>query len=153
LRTRTRRRLRNVAIVTVVAAAISAAFPTQANPTGSDIAVDMVTGGLSGFVLISLEILLQGPAAATLRRLPVLIVLGLRTVLYGAVFLGAASAASVVVGLLWAQAPPEGAGLFSSLNLLFAFGIGLGFNFVFVLRALLGTRTLIALVTGRYHQP
>jgi adenylate cyclase len=139
--------------VTILSAAIGTMFPAGAHPAGRDVVLAAATGGLTGFLIILLEILLQGPGAITMRRLPVLVVLGLRTVLYGAIFLGAAAAATIVVSLVRGEALPAGAGLLSSFNLLLSFGLGIGFNLVFILRALLGPGTLIALLLGRYHQP
>jgi adenylate cyclase len=139
--------------VTLISAAISCALIARDEPTGRDIAIAVVSGGMIGFVLISLEILLQGRAAATLRRLPVLLVLGLRTVLYGVVFVAGAHGATAMIDLVWGLSAPARAASLPNVNLLLSFCIALGINFAFMLRALLGPGTVIALLMGRYHQP
>ena len=141
-----RRSARIIAAVTVASAAIGTAFALRTQPSLATAADGAVTGALCGFAGTCIEILLQGQAAGPLRRLPVVAVLLLRTVLYGAIFLGASAAAPVLLGT------PENHGQ-RTVSLVFAIVVGLAINFVFVLRALLGGRTLLALLTGRYHRP
>jgi adenylate cyclase len=119
---------------------LGAGFASRYAITGATILSGSAVGALNGFVIACLEILLQGPAASTLRRLPMPAVLLLRTAIYGAIFVGGTTS---VAGL--AALTPG--------NLLLFVAASLAFNFVFLLRGLLGGRTLIALLTGRYHQP
>jgi len=144
-----RRSARIIAAVTVASAAIGTAFSIRNQPSLAAAADGAMTGAFCGFALTSLEILLQGQAAGRLRRLPVVAVLLLRTALYGAVFLAASAAAPVVLAPLGLS---DNAGQ-RTVSLVFAIVVGLAINFVFVLRALLGGRTLLALLTGRYHRP
>ncbi len=111
-----------------------------------------LTSGLCGLVLSVAETVLQGPAAATLRRLPVVLVFGLRMLLYGTVFLIAIAVVGVLLRL--ASVPlPLGADEVSLQGVMVAAGIALSVNLVFTLRALLGADTLNSLLTGRYHWP
>jgi adenylate cyclase len=144
-----RRSSRIVATVTLVSTAIGVGFSIRNQPSLTAAADGAVTGALCGFALTWLEILLQGQAAGPLRRLPVVAVLLLRTALYGAVFLAASAAAPVVLAPLGV---PENPGQ-RAVSLVFAIVVAIAINFVFVLRALLGGRTLLALLSGRYRRP
>jgi adenylate cyclase len=144
---RTILRIRSVAAVTVVAAALGAAISIS-----PDRAVGAAIGGLSGLTLSSLEITLQGEAGAVLRRYPLLPVLALRTVLYGAVFVLATRAGAWLVAALGGAVPPD-AGEVTRASLLQSVGLSLAFNIFFVVRGLLGPRTLMLLLVSRYRRP
>jgi adenylate cyclase len=130
---------------------VGAAYGAQFGPTGLNMAVGILVGALNGLAISALEIFLQGPGAATLRRLPLVAVLAMRTLLYGAVFLGTGEAA---VALVAGVAPALlRSGMTMRPSLPFSLAVALAFNFVFVLSGLLGPRILVALVTGRYRRP
>lgn len=144
-------RVRIVAGVTLVSALLGAVYGAQFAPAGGSVAVGAVVGALNGLALSSLETFLAGRGAAMLRRLPLVPVLVLRTLLYGGVFLATGHVAMMLVG---AVAP---ASLFSGMamqpSLRFSLAVALAFNFMFLLSGLLGPRILLALVTGRYRRP
>jgi adenylate cyclase len=79
--------------------------------------------------------------------------LALRTVVYGPVFLGSIGPATVLVYLIAPGMPLPDLRMYNLRTIAISFAIGLAINFVLVLRMLLGTRTLLALVTGRYQEP
>jgi adenylate cyclase len=141
--------LRVSATVTLLSAAIGAGFSVRDELTAASATEGALVGGLCGAALTSLEILLQGRGAGPLRRLPVVAALLLRTALYGAVFLAASEIAPAVMRILGL---PQNAG-HRALSFAFATTVAVGINFVFMLRALLGGRTLVALLTGRYRRP
>ena len=154
MRARTAYRVRVVAGVTIVSAIISAGFASRYSMSRATILSGVATGALIGVAIASLEILLQGPAASTLRRLPMPAVFLLRSAIYGGIFVGAnASVALLLQQLSMPGSPVRTLAAFDPGNLLFFVAVALAFNFVFVLRGLLGGRTLIALLTGRYHRP
>jgi hypothetical protein len=134
-------------------AEISAGFTSRFAITRTTILSGVATGDLIGFVIACLEILLQGPAALTLRRLPMPVVFLLRTAIYGGIFVGANTLAALLLRLSMPETPLPGPATLDPGNLLFFVAAALVFNFIFLLRSLLGGRTLIALLTGRYHRP
>ena len=136
--------------VTLLSAVLGAA--TSIPYQSGRIAFWTLTSALCGLVLSTAETVLQGPAAATLRRLPVVLVFCLRMLLYGAVVLIAIAVASTTMRLLTVSLPP-GANEVSLQTVVVAAGISLAVNLGMTLRALLGTGTLTALLTGRYHWP
>ncbi len=149
---RTAFRLRIIAGTTVAAAGIGAFYAVQTLRTPASIAVGTVVGGLNGGAITMLEIALQGHGAAALRRLPVAATVALRTVLYGVTFKITQAVALTVFDWM----APGWLGVDTAAfrpSLFFFVAVSLAFNFVFTLRALLGGRTLVALVTGRYHRP
>jgi hypothetical protein len=151
LRQRTAVRLRILGGVTVCAAAIGAVYGARFAPPWIGAALGAVNGGCSGFALSLLEIFLQDTAAATLRRLPLVVGLALRVAVYTAVFIAAAAIATAI-GTLALGERATGA-VMIRLHLWFALAVALAFNFVFMLRGLFGGRTLVALLTGRYAGP
>jgi adenylate cyclase len=149
---RTIRRIRAVALVTPLAAALGAAFAARSAEGGADVALGAAVGGISGLALASLEIAIQGPAAATLRRLPLLLVLALRVAVYWAVFVAANRAGAGLVASFGADVPPH-AGMLTGSSVLISIAASVAFNLFFVLRALLGGRALMSLLTGQYRRP
>jgi adenylate cyclase len=152
MRPRTKRLIRIVAATTVISAAVGAAFALHPGWSGVELALGAVVAGLSGFTLASLEIMLQSPMGATLRQRPLLLVLALRTALYGTVFVLATRAGARLVAAFGVAMPPE-AGELTRSSLLLSIGISVAFNVFYVLRALLGPRTLALLLTSRYRRP
>jgi len=134
----------------LLSAALGAATSTPYEP--GRVVFWTLTSGLCGLVLSAAETVLQGPAAATLRRLPVALVFGLRMLLYGAVLLVAIAVVASLMRLLSAPLP-RGADVVSLQTVIVAAGIALAVNLGFTLRALLGAGTLSSLLTGRYHWP
>jgi adenylate cyclase len=111
-----------------------------------------LTSGFCGLTLSAAETVLQGPAAATMRRLPVAAVFALRMLLYGSVLLIAIAAAGALLRSL-SLPLPRGVDEVSLQTVLVGAGIALVVNVGFTLRALLGAGTLSSLLTGRYHWP
>ena len=113
-----------------------------------DDAVGALTGGLIGFGISSLEaFILTGPAAEALRRLSLGLALLARVALYTAIILPV----FIVVG----SVAPAAAGINLSIlnSTLVALAVSALFNIAFTIRRLIGGRTLVALLTGRYHHP
>jgi hypothetical protein len=135
--------------VTIVSAMISAGFASRYAMTRTTILPGVAAGALIGVVLASLEILLRGPAASTMRRLPLPMVFLLRTAIYGGIFVGANISVALLSHLPMPEAPLPGLATFNPGNLLFFVAVALASNFGFLLRGLLGGRMLIALLTGR----
>jgi len=144
-------RLRVIVGVTLVSALAGSAYGVRFASTGPNVALGALVGAMNGLVVTLLEIFLQGPGAAMLRRLSLVLVLALRTLVYGGVFRLTGMAASALVGVM---APGSlSSGMVMQPSLPFSLAVALGFNMVFVLSGLLGPRVLIALFTGRYRRP
>lgn len=151
MRARTIRRLRILAGVTAASAALGGIYGSRFGPTGSNVIVGLLVGAMNGLSITLLEVFLQGPGTAALRRLPLVVVLGLRTIVYGVVFL---ATGIVAKSLVTAVAPQSlDSGMVMAPSLPFSLVVALGFNVFFVLSGLLGPRFLVALVTGRYRRP
>jgi adenylate cyclase len=124
----------------------------RSQPGPAVLGFSVVSGGLTGCVLTASEIALYR-YRARLRRLPLVAVIILRTMLYGLVFFGVplvVIAAMSRVADLPAQAVERMLGM---SNIYVFVGVSAAFNIVFVLRRLIGPSTFRALVTGRYHRP
>jgi adenylate cyclase len=153
VRARTTRLIRIVVVVTLLSAAVGAVFARAYDSTAAGLARGVLTGALDGAVLTSFEIALATAVRIRRRPIPVLAMIMLKTVVYGAVFLGAFALGTAVVDL---AAPGEALPYQGTLRppiIALSFGIGLAMNFMAALRTLLGPRTLMALATGRYRQP
>ena len=111
----------------------------------------ILLGGFNGLGIGTLELYFNGAGAALERRLPLGLMLLLRTVLWSGVFFASEAVASVAMMRMGTSRPPML--LHNAGTLLFAFAVSFLFNFVFTLRTMLGPSTLLALVTGRYHAP
>ena len=110
-------------------------------------------GALCGLALSCAELSLRTRAAIPLRRLPVVIVLGVRLAVYAGVVVGAFAAAGALFRLLSLPTPLAAGVLVTRQGLLASLVIVLALNVVFVLRAVLGVGVLPALVLGRYNRP
>jgi adenylate cyclase len=150
LRERTARQIRIVAGVTLAGAALGAFYGTRSGTHGN-IAVSTMSGGLSALLLSLFEILPQAGGAPILRRLPVALAIGLRTLIYGGVFVLSSETAAALVRAV--SATPLAGSPVSRASLIFGFSVSFVFNFAFTLRRLLGPGALLALTTGRYHRP
>ncbi len=153
MRARNISRLRIIVGVTLASAALSAALAQQFDAIR--LAGNAAAGGLVGLALSAFEIALQGPLRAALKSLPIGLVFVSRVLVYGAVFRAVPVAVLAAVGALAPAPVANSAGTSSGLGVSLAdsFAIALVFNTVFTARALMGPRTLIAFVTGRYHRP
>jgi adenylate cyclase len=146
LHVRIRRRVRIVTVVTIVVCVFSIA---TAPPTPSGVTRALLSGVTISCALVMLEILLNTRFADLVHRLPVAVTLLLRTTLYGlALVLIPASAFALVEGR-WPSLTEAN----SKASLLLSFAFAVGINLAVTFSRLLGTRTLISLVTGRYHRP
>ena len=94
MRARTQRAIRIIAGVTL-ASAVFGAVISSFTPDGTGTGI--FTGGVIGFVLSSLGLLMLGPWSDTLQRWPVAVVFLLRTLIYGFVFMLVPNAMSALV--------------------------------------------------------
>ena len=152
MRARTARLARIVTVVTVVSALAGGAVARSFAPGGGNIVHGALIGGLNGGGLGLIEIALRG-GALRLRPMPVVALLALKTAIYGAVFIASVGVSSALVHLVAPGMPMPGMAMLRPGVIALAFAVAFGLNFLFVLRTILGPRTLAALVTGRYQQP
>lgn len=150
---RTLYRLRVILWVTIAAGLVGGIIGARLSGTVPAAIGGAATGAVDGFVLVVLEQVLRGPAASPLLRLPLPMVFGLRTVLYSAVFVLGTLAAAMLARATLPASPLSSLDILSGDNIAPFVGVSLAFNFAFTLRGLLGGRTLVALLTGRYHRP
>ncbi len=153
LRARTVRFLRVVAIVSAVGAAANYAFIARSHPTGVEIAVSLLSGAITGSVITLFEIQAQSRSGSLIRRLPLLISLLVRTVIYGAAFIFPQRLALLALSQFMTVSEREASNLLANRSAYAFIGISLAINLVFILRRLLGAKALVSLVTGRYHRP
>jgi adenylate cyclase len=108
-----------------------------------------VDGTLMAAILSSLEIfVLSGTRSGTLRRLPFLLHLALRSLIYLVIILLALVAGTWLVPL------PGDDGLAPHCShVLFSLAVSLGYNLFIGVNQLLGPGVLLAFVAGRYHRP
>jgi adenylate cyclase len=148
--------LRIVVVVTMVSAGLGAGFGGAMAPAhegSAVIPVALASGALSGVLLTLFEILLRGVGAAMVRRLPVVVIMAFRTAVYAAVFIGTSYLAGLVLDVLAPRVAAGSPTMVTGAGLAISLAASLVINFVFMLRALLGPGTLVALATGRYHRP
>jgi adenylate cyclase len=101
----------------------------------------VLAGGLNGGILSSLEILiLRGAYGASLRRLPFLPYLALRSLLYLGIILLVLIASNLRGGITRA-------------DIAFSLAMSLGFSLLLGVNDLLGPGVLFAFVAGRYYHP
>jgi adenylate cyclase len=144
LHVRIRRRVRIVAVVTIVVCIFSLATRPR---TPNAVTIALLSGVTLSCTLAMLEIALNTRFADLVRRVPVAATLLLRTMLYGlALVLIPATAVALVEGR-WRSPIVDQDGL------LLSFAFAAGINLAVALTRLLGISTLISLLTGRYHRP
>jgi adenylate cyclase len=146
LHVRIRRRVRLVAVITIVVCLFSIATAAR-TPRGVTIA--LLSGVTLSCTLAMLEIALNTRFADLVRRLPVAVTMVLRTILYGLALVLIPPTAFALVEGRW-PSPAETNGR-EALLLSFAFAVGI--NVAVALSRLLGSGILISLLTGRYHRP
>jgi adenylate cyclase len=148
LHVRVRRRVRMVAVVTIVACVFSIAISSR---TPSGVATALLSATAISGALATLEIQLNTRFADLVHRLPVAVTLLLRTICYGSALVLVPLAASALVQGRWPSLT-EGDAL-SERGLLLSFAFAVGINVAITLSRLLGTGILVSLFTGRYHHP
>jgi adenylate cyclase len=149
VRARTRQAVRIVAGITV-ASAVFGATVSSFTPDGA--ATGIFAGAVIGFVLSTLGMLMLGPWSRSLQRWPVGVVFLLRTLIYGIVFMLVPNAMSALVhGSLAPFRDPTRVVTGTTLALSFAFAFCL--NFALTVSRLLGPRSMLSFVTGRYYRP
>jgi adenylate cyclase len=153
VRKRTARRLRIIVGVTLFCAALGVVFTARYGLTRATVLSGLVSGGLFGLIITSLEVYLVGRGAVLLRRLPVGLVLALRIVLYAGAFLAVKLITDALPGVVGSDSSFPGGAIVSGANVLFFIGTSLAINLFFLVQSLLGQRTLTALLTGRYFRP
>jgi adenylate cyclase len=146
LHIRIRRRVRIVAVITIVVCAFSLA---TAQRTPSGVAIALLSGATISCTLAMLEIALNTRFADLVRRLPVAVIWLLRTVLYGLALVLIPPTAFALVAGRW-PSPTE---VNSREALLISFAFAIGINLAVTFSRLLGPGFLISLLTGRYHRP
>jgi len=145
LQVRIRRRVRIVAVITIVVCVFSL---TTARRTPSGVAIALLSGATISCTLAMLEIALNTRFADLVRRLPVAVTLLLRTVLYGLALVLIPPTAFALVDGRW-PSPTE----INGNGVLLSFAFAIGVNLAVTFSRLLGPGTLISLLTGRYHRP
>ncbi len=109
----------------------------------------VLSGGLIGVTLSSLNIfVLEAPIGAPLRRMPFLLHLCLKSLVYLIVFLGAVAASQWLTSdefVFWIRTRPG--------DILFFFAVSLVISFLFEVNRLLGQNVLLSFMTGRYFKP
>jgi adenylate cyclase len=117
---------------------------------------DPASGALGGFLIAlfiaTLENLLQGPWAATVRHWPPAVLLLLRTALYGLAFVVMVHVATALVFRSW-EPILHPTRLVSNATLVLSFCFAFAVNFAVMLARLLGSRVAVSLITGRYRRP
>lgn len=151
----TRFHLRQLGFVAVVSMVAGSGYTLAGGFTDArSLAEGAVTGLFIGVPLASFLIfVVRGRRGAGLRRAPFALVLAVETLVYAGVIglvLGT-RIAGVVVG----QVPVAeiGPGPKLAEDLIFALLVSLAFNFVLEVGRLLGPRTLLHFLTGRYYRP
>jgi adenylate cyclase len=135
-----------MAVITIVVCVFSLATAPR---TPGGVTRSLLSGVTISCALVMLEILLNTRFADLAHRLPVAVTLLFRTALYGlALVLVPPIAFALVEGRWPSLSETNGEG-----SLLLAFALAIGINLAVTFSRLLGTRTLISLVTGRYHRP
>ena len=114
--------------------------------------VAVISGAITGFLLTLFEIQVQSRSPA-FRKLPLLLALLLRTAIYGAVFVFSQKLVLAAMQQLVPLSGPRTPIALNARNIYAFVGISLAINIVFLLRRLLGTKTLMSLATGRYRRP
>jgi adenylate cyclase len=155
-----RERLQVLLRVVAISALIGAAYGVVSSPPGASPWVSIVIGLLNGAGIaasigsIEVFVLREGSSFKRLVRLPFVLVVLLKTLLYGAV------ASAFIVGLPRLAAALPGMGgttSFGRSGTLIAIGFSLAMTLIFVVvlqaAGLLGRRTFRNLVLGRYRKP
>ncbi len=142
---RTRRALRLVGVATLLSGSLGAITARDFN--AESLVVSITIGLICGVVLSSFEVLMHGPSGAMLRRMAMPAVFALRVAIYAAVLVGAFRLATTL--FLPATADFE----LTARDTIIGAAIAVTLNLAFLMRSLLGGRTLAMLLTGRYHTP
>jgi adenylate cyclase len=156
LRAITRKRWATVIRAAAVSAVVSVAFVHQNGgflqesdvPPAAAYAIGALAGMLIALLIGSFEaFVVNGPAGETLRRRPLAVLLVVRTLVHAASILIVAAGAAASFPVRAAGAP--------SLFRVVIFGLVVSalFNAALTIRSLVGGRTLVALLLGRYHRP
>jgi adenylate cyclase len=149
VRARTQQAIRIVTGITLASAAFGASV-SSFTPDGAGTGV--FTGAIIGFVLSTLGTLMLGPWSRALQHWPVGVVFLLRTLIYGIVFMLIPNAMSALVhGSLAPFRDPTRVMTGTTLALSFAFALCI--NFALTVSRLLGPRTMMSFITGRYYRP
>src|SRR5271165_6223783 len=139
--------LRLVVLITLSSSLLGALFAYSENrPHGIADFVNTelrgaLAGGLNGGILSSVEILvLRGAYGASLRQLPFLPYLALRSLLYLGIILLVLIVINLPVGITRA-------------DIVFSLALSVGYNLLLGVNDLLGPGVLFAFVAGRYYHP
>jgi adenylate cyclase len=149
VRARTQQAIRIVAGITF-ASAVFGASVSSFTPDGAGTGV--FTGAVIGFVLSILGILMLGRWSSALQHWPVGVVFLLRTLIYGVVFMLVPNA---VWALMHGSLAPfrDPTRVMTGTTLALSFGFAFCINFALTVSRLLGPRTMMSFVTGRYYRP
>jgi adenylate cyclase len=137
--------------LTVIGAVAGAAYGYAtaggAIPTG--IARGTLTGALIASIIVSLDMFFLLAPGTPLARAPFLLSVGLRSLVYLAVFLAGIAAGQ------WLLPHPDSKGTIniSRDDILFCFAVMFVITFLLEVNSLLGQNVLLNFITGRYHRP
>ena len=149
VRARTQQTIRIIAGVTL-ASAVFGASVSSFTPDGAGIGV--LTDAVIGFVLSTLALLMLGRWGRALQHWPLAVVFLLRTLIYGIVFMLVPNAMSALVhGSLAPFRDPTR--VVTGTTLALSFGFAFCINFALTVSRLIGPRTMMSYVTGRYYRP
>ncbi|WP_158814322.1 adenylate/guanylate cyclase domain-containing protein [Methylocapsa sp. S129] len=142
--------LRLALVGAVVGAAYGYLTTTAAGAAGSyGVERGALIGGFVSAVLTSFNVFaLQAPIGEPLRRAPFLLHLGLKSLVYLAVFLFSLAAGQWLVPIPSAPGVRIGLG-----DILFFVAVSFVINFLLDVNSLLGQNVLLSFVTGRYFRP
>ncbi len=149
MRARTRVWARRMAIIVAASAVFGFGVSLISH---SDLASGTLAGVLIALLIATLENLLQGPWAATVRHWPPIVLLLLRTALYGAAFVVMVHVATALVFRSW-EPILHPTRLVGNAMLFLSFCFAFAVNFAVMLGRLLGSRVVVSLITGRYRRP
>jgi adenylate cyclase len=149
VRARTQQALRIIAGVTLASAVFGASI-SSFTPDGA--ASGVFSGAVIGLVLSTLGILTLRQWSRAFQHWPVGVVFLLRTLIYGIVFLLVPNVISALIhgSLAPFQDPTR---VVTGTTLALSFGFALCMNFALTVSRLLGPRTMMSFVTGRYYRP
>jgi adenylate cyclase len=147
-------RLRIVLWITLSSSVVGALFGHAAGRAAGDLGADpylrgAVDGAMMAAIFASLEIFVFGGSqGAVFRRLPFLLHLTLRSLIYLGVILAVLTLGAWLVPLAGQTGiAPRGN------DILFSFAVSLGYNLFLGVNQLLGPGVLLAFVAGRYRRP
>ncbi|MDH3239899.1 MAG: adenylate/guanylate cyclase domain-containing protein [Alphaproteobacteria bacterium] len=144
-------KLQSSIIALTMAVIMGAAYATA---IGGRAWVGAVVGLTIGSLIAALEVVRLGKVGANiLRRQGLLPLIGVTTFLWAVIIIGTLHAARYVFGHSWGATPADHPHSTFIQDIAFAFAVGFLVSFVSRLQGLIGTRTLLYYLAGRYARP